>query len=154
MSLAHRKSGFTLVEVVLVLSLMVVFFGLSALYSQTSQVRADLNAQASNFVGFLRLAQSSAEAGKGGTSHGIHLENNKYVVFAGASYNQDDSANYEIVLPDTIEISTFDLNGAGDDIIFNAPNGETDEYGTVTFLSSQINKNKIITITNAGAIIY
>lgn len=154
MCLARRKSGFTLVEVVLVLSILVIFFGLSALYYQTTQVRTDLNAQASNFVGFLRLAQSSAEAGKGDTSHGIHVENDRYVIFTGTTYNQSSPSNYEVILPDTIQISEYSLNGGSSDIVFNAPNGETDDYGTATFSSNRINQTKIVTITNAGAIIY
>lgn len=154
MLIKAKRPGFTIIELVLVLSLMAIFFGLSTLYYQTTQVRADLTAQTGNFVGFLRLAQSSAEAGKGGTSHGIHLEDNGYAVFAGSAYDANDDANYDVVFPDTIEISAHSLNGGDDDIIFTAPNGETDEYGTVTFFSSQINQTKIITITNAGAIIY
>lgn len=147
-------SGFTLVEIVLTLSIMLIGFGLSILYYQTTQVRADLNAQVAEFVGYARLTQSSAEAGKGGTSHGIHIETDSYVIFNGDTYDADEPSNFEIVLPDTITISEHSLRGGGDNLIFTTPNGNTDKDGTVTFLSEQINQDKVITITNVGSIYY
>jgi len=147
-------AGFTLVEIVLTLSIMLIGFGLSMLYYQTTQVRADLNAQASEFVGYARLAQSSAEAGKGGVSHGIHIETDSYVIFMGDTYDADGPSNFEVTLPDTITISEHSLRGGGSNVIFTTPNGNTNNDGTITFLSEQINQDKVITITNVGSIYY
>lgn len=155
MRFTHNKnSGFTIIEIVLVLTILAILFGLSMLYYQTTQVRADLNAQISNFVGLTRLAQSSAEAGLNGTSHGVHLDEDRYIIFAGDIYDADDPSNYEVVLPPTITIDEYVLNDGGSTVLFSPPNGSTNDYGTIVFLSEQINQSKTITITNAGSIYY
>ncbi len=150
----NKNSGFTIIEIVLVLTILAILFGLSMLYYQTTQVRADLNAQVSNFVGLVRLAQSSAEAGLNGTPHGVHLEEDRYVIFAGDVYDADDPSNYEVVLPPTIAIDDYVLNDGGNTVLFSPPNGSTNDYGTIVFLSDQINQSKTITITNVGSIYY
>ncbi|MFA4891137.1 MAG: prepilin-type N-terminal cleavage/methylation domain-containing protein [Candidatus Gracilibacteria bacterium] len=146
--------GFTIMEMIVVLIVFGVILGLSVLYYQTTQVRADLNGQSASFVSYTRLAQSYAEAGKDGGNHGIHLESDRYVLFSGATYAEGAEGNFEIELPGTITIQNISLNGSGDDILFTAPHGETTTYGTLDFVSTQAGSNITITITQLGTIDY
>lgn len=149
-----KHLAFTLLEVILVMTLVAVGVGFSALYSQTAQVRADVNAQAATLSSHLRLAQSSAAAGEGGESHGIHLESDEYVLFDGSPYVSGDPDNVTIELPPTIHIQSIALNGGGNDIIFDPPQGETSTHGSFELYSESIEKTLSITIHSIGIIQY
>lgn len=146
------RKAFTIIEVALVVTLIAFSLGLAALYSQTAQVMADLHAQTSSFVSFLRLAQSDTSAGKEGVNHGIHLETDSYTVFVGDIYTPNNPKNILINLPPSLTIQNISLNGGGDDIVFSSPFGETNNYGTVDIVSSQINKTLQVTIDQFGTI--
>jgi prepilin-type N-terminal cleavage/methylation domain-containing protein len=151
---SRGQKGFTMLEVIVVIIIFAVILGLSILYYQTTQVRTDLNGQVSQFVSYARLAQSGTDAGKNNSDHGIHLENNRYVLFIGSSYVNGAGTNVVIPLPPTIVIQNINLNGGGSDIVFERPYGETTDFGSVDFHSAQLNETKTITISNLGNINY
>lgn len=146
--------GFSMMEVMIVIGLIVMSLGFGALFSQTSQVRANVNNEASALVAYLRLAQSDAVAGKGDQSHGIHLELNAYTIFEGESYNASDSNNFIIALPETITLENIVLAGGGVDVIFNPPQGRTTTYGSFDVVAHQINQSISINIQSLGIISY
>jgi type II secretory pathway pseudopilin PulG len=143
-----------MIEMVLVLALIGILLGMSVLYYGNSQVRADINTQASNIVHYLRLAQSAASSGLNNKSHGIHFEAASYTTFEGDSYLPTDPENFIVVLPQTMTINSISLNGNGNDVIFSKTNGETINQGTISLNSAQINKTIPITITTIGTINY
>jgi len=146
--------AFTLFEVMVVVAILSLITGIGALYSQTSQVRTDVNSQAATFVSYVRLAQSDAQSGRSNASHGVHLESDSYTIFIGSTYDPAETSNYIINLPSSIVIQNSSFNGGGNDIVFDSPNGETTTYGTLEFFSSQINQTISITITPIGTIEY
>lgn len=154
LKIKNNKKGISLVEIILVVVLITISLGFSVLYYQTSQLRADIKTQTVEFVSYLRLAHSDAVAGLHGQSHGMHVENDSYTTFRGGSYNPDDPNNYKIELPSTITIQNIALNGGGDDIIFTGPNGETNDYGTLDFVSTQMDKTITITVSKVGTVNY
>ena len=149
-----RKKAFTLLEMLVVLALMGVMFGLTALYYQVSQVRADLFGQVDVFVSYARLSQSNAASGKEGLPQGIYLETDSYTLFSGATYNPLDTSNTLLELPPTLEIQNIALNGAGIELLFSPPYGETDTYGSFDFVSLPTGETASITISANGTIDY
>ncbi|MDP2624782.1 MAG: type II secretion system protein [Candidatus Peregrinibacteria bacterium] len=150
----YGSQAFTMLEVMLVVIIMAAAVGFLLLYSQASQVRADVNAQASTLVSYMRLAQSDAMSGNGNQSHGIHLETMAYTIFEGSTYSALDTTNFKIDLPPAVTIENIALNGGGADVIFNPPFGETSTYGTFDITSSQIQKTISITVSQIGTIAY
>lgn len=140
-----KTKAFTLLEMLVVFALMGILFGLVLLYTQVTQVRADLYGQVDAFMGYARLAQSDAASGKDGQGHGLHLETDSYTIFSGNLYNAADPANDLIELPPTVEIQNISLNGAGTDLIFMPPHGGSNTYGSLDFVSTPT--SQIITIT-------
>lgn len=143
-----------MLEIVLVIIIFGISVGLSILYHQSSQIRADLRSQVSQFTSYVRLAHSNALSGLNNQSHGIHLETSSYTTFIGSSYNPLDEYNFVIDLPGIIEIQNINLNGGGNDIIFTTTAGETSNYGSVDFVSTQIQKSTTIEITKFGTVTY
>ena len=152
--LQKEPKAFTLVEVVLVIILIGVSVGFSILYHQSSQVRADINSQVAQFTSYVRLAHSDALSGLEDQSHGIHLETSSYTIFIGSSYDPMDEFNFVIELSPTITIENISLNGGGSDIIFTTTAGETAQYGTLDFVSTQIGKTINVEITKFGTVTY
>lgn len=149
------NNGFSVLEIIIVIVLLTSVAGFSALYYQTSQVRNDLNTQATEFASYLRLAASNANSGlNGGESSGVHLESDSYTLFSGDIFDPLETSNFTIDLPPTISIENINLNGGGQNIIFTAPKGETLNYGTLDFNSDQIQKTVTITISQIGVINY
>jgi prepilin-type N-terminal cleavage/methylation domain-containing protein len=148
------KKGFTVLEVMVVVALMAIMLMMPILYTQASQVRFDFNTQVSTLVSYLRLAQSDAAAGRNNRNHGVHLAADSYTVFSGNTFNPSDTGNYVIELPPTIVIRSISLNGAGSDILFEGPTGETETYGTFQLYSGQIDKFITITVSQFGMINY
>ncbi len=146
--------AFSYLEVIIVIAIIAILSGMTLLFGQTSQVRADINAEANNLASYLRLAQSKAMSGENNSDHGIHLETDKYILFEGSSYSPSDSSNHEIELPETIITQNINLGGGGQDIVFTLPKGETKNFGTFDLYSAQINKTVTFNITSLGTIDY
>lgn len=149
-----KKRAFSIVEIVLVIAILLIVFGFAVLYSQTSQVRADINTQADIAVSYLRLMQSNGASGRVSEGNAIHLETSAYTIFNGLSYIPEDINNYTIDLPATLNIENISLNGAGQDIIFSGPAGETLNYGNFDLVTNQIGKTITINISEIGTITY
>jgi type II secretory pathway pseudopilin PulG len=149
-----KTRGFTIIEVILVLVLMIIFFALSAIYSQTSQVRSDINSQAKLLVGELRLLRSNAVSGRIDAHNGIKLGESSYIKFVGESFSADDPLNFEVNLPPTVKIQNINLGGEESVIIFSSPNGQTQNFGTFDLDSSQIQRTITINISQIGKIDY
>ncbi len=153
MNILKNKKGFTVIEIILVIVILGIGLGLSMLYLQTSQFRADINSQVAQFTSHIRLAQSNALSGQGDESHGIHLEETSYTIFQGDTYSSSDPLNFEIEMTGPTSIQNISLNGGGSDIVF-ANTGETDDYGTLDFVSTQAQKTISVEITKFGTVIY
>lgn len=149
-----KKKGFTTLEIILTLAILAILFAMIPLYYQTSQVRADLNTQASMLVSNLRLLQSNATSGNTGGANAIHLEDTVYTNFSGSSYAGNDPTNFSTDLPPTIIIEDINLNGGGEDVVFSSPDGHTDNFGSFSLRSEQINKTITINISQIGSINY
>jgi len=149
-----KRTAFTALELMLVLALLAILIGGVAVFSRLSILRADLNAQTTEVVSMLRLAQSKAAAGEGGLSHGVHLESDQFILFEGSSYSAVDPLNFSKTLPASLSIENISLNGGGSDIIFSPPQGETTTYGSFVLSSSDSGQTRTISISNLGLVQY
>jgi len=154
MKKTENNKGFSLLEVMLVIVLIATALGFSVLYSQTSQLRADLNTQGAVLVSYLRLAQSNARAGLTDSENAIHFDGDSYTIFSGDTYSALDPTNYTIDLPPTLAIENINLNGAGSDLIFLGPDGSTANFGSLDLRSSRIGKTLTINISSLGTVNY
>ncbi|MBI4232096.1 type II secretion system protein [Candidatus Peregrinibacteria bacterium] len=152
-----NKKGFTLVEILLVLTIFAISLGFAVIYSQTSQLNADINTQASILASNIRLLQSNANSGLTDGPNAVHFGLNSYTTFfssSGSPYNELDPDNFLTQLPSTISIQNISLNGGGLDLIFDTPSGETANYGSLQLSSNQISKTRTININSLGAVSY
>lgn len=150
----RQRSAFSLLEVLVTVFIFAMALGFSLLYTQLGYLRADLKTQAAILETHLREAQSNATSGKEGGAFGIHFEETTYTLFTGTSYGVSDPGNFVVTLPDILTIGSVILQGAGSDVVFDAPLGSTDEFGTLELSSSRTGQTIIFIISALGHVSY
>jgi len=147
--------AFTLIEVLLVVSIFLVIFGLSVIFAQTSQIRTGLRSRVSVFISHARELRNASAAGKGdGAGYSIRLEEDSYILFAGDTFVEDEPSNTVVLFPTIVRIQNISLNGGGEDIYFRPPFGETDQYGTFQIYSTETGEALTVTIDRLGKVDY
>jgi prepilin-type N-terminal cleavage/methylation domain-containing protein len=117
-------SGFTLIEVTIVLGLIGVIaaFGVSMSFSSLS--RATVTQERDLFVTLLlRSTRSAAIANMAESAHGVQIDNdnNRYILFTGTAYDENNVGNR--VIPYISEVITVSNTG-GDTIVFEQLSGD------------------------------
>ena len=147
------RQGFTLIEIIITITIMAIALSAFFLISQSSQLRSDINAQTIEIVADLRFLQSNAKSGST-DFNGMHLESDQYTLFSGSAYNPTDPLNEENSLPSEIIIQNINLNTSATDLIFDGPKGTTNQYGSFQIFSTRINKANTININELGNVSY
>lgn len=148
MKIFNLKNGFTLLEILLVIGVVVILAGISMPIYQSFQVKADLGASAQSLVQNLRQAWIFSKAMKNDSSWGIYLETGKIVLFKGSSYaSRDSSFDEETVISDSISLSGMN------EIVFSKLSGLPQTTGSMTLTSSD-NSTSTIIINSQGMIEY
>lgn len=145
-SLPAGRQGFTIIELIVVFTIVAILGGLVSLNLLGVQRGASLTAVSEQILADLahtRLrSMSGMEAQGSGNAHGIHLEADRYTIFIGATYNSSATTNAEFLLPPNIQITSITFpNG---DIVFTQGNGEISPFtdGANTFAIREINSNE------------
>lgn len=149
-----HSRGFTLLEIIIAMTLMVFSLSLTTSFVRRSQISADINTQTGNLVFHLRLAQSNAMSGLNNSAHGVHLEPDSYTVYQGSNYNPNDPLNFTEELPSTFTIQDISIHHNGSEILFTPPEGQTENYGEFTIAANDIDITNTITINQYGTISY
>jgi len=139
------NAGFTFSELIVVMGIMLVIIGLATINLLGIQRKPSLASILVLLVTDLRAQQVKAMTGESGSgttasSHGVYFANNYYVIFRGASYDQNNSGNFTVKLPANIQISQVTLPGKS--AIFIPGSGELSAY--------EMSRNSL-TITEIGS---
>ncbi|MEK7106808.1 MAG: prepilin-type N-terminal cleavage/methylation domain-containing protein [Patescibacteria group bacterium] len=143
-----RLSGFTLVELMLTITLVTVLAGLSIPLYQSFQVKNATDIAANTLAQTFRRAQIISRASDGDTSWGVKAQNGSIVLFKGASYSGRDTTFDEIFnLPSTITPS------GATEIVYTKFTGIPQATGTIT-LTASTGDIRTLTINSKGTVTY
>jgi type II secretory pathway pseudopilin PulG len=144
-----RSAGFSLVEMVVVIGIIMTFLGLITVNLASQQRRVNLSTAVETFLTDLRFQQLKAmvgdkETGMTATDYGIYLSSSSYTLFRGSSYVAADPDNLEIPLGQGLQFAN-----SGKTIIFSRFTGEISGYNPVqnTIVLEDGNNNLTRTIT-------
>ncbi|MDD5083952.1 MAG: prepilin-type N-terminal cleavage/methylation domain-containing protein [Candidatus Moranbacteria bacterium] len=139
------KKGFTLVELLLVIALIMIVGMLSAAFYTRFLMQNNVINTTTQLVGSLRKAQMYSMMGKRGGSWGVAAFPGSIVLFQGNSYASRDEALDEVFVtrPD---ISTGDFS----EIVFAKTTGLPDIAPTIVI--SEGGETRTLTVSNQGIV--
>ena len=135
-----NNKGFTLIEALLSITILVIIAGLSIPVAQRFYTRNNLDVATHSLVQTIRKTQSFAMGSNGDSKWGIRFSNPTITVFKGENFagrEQEFDENYD--MPNTVRVSgieelVFDkmsgLPNTTQDIILTNSDGETKTIST------------------------
>jgi prepilin-type N-terminal cleavage/methylation domain-containing protein len=131
--------GFTLIEILLSITLVSVLVGLSMPVYQNFQLKNDLDIAANTIVQSLRRAQVLSQAMDGDTSWGVNIQSELITLFKGASYATRDTD-----FDEGFDMSNTITPSGAQEVVFAKFTGEPTSTGTATLTSSNTQVKNII----------
>lgn len=121
-----KQSGFTLIEVVVVMGIFVILASFATINLLRPQRSADLNSTVTSIIADIKQQQARSMLGEdaGGSSavvHGVYFESNRYILFAGPVYSAADASNFVVNLSSGLTLATA---FPGSQVTFNLQSGE------------------------------
>jgi prepilin-type N-terminal cleavage/methylation domain-containing protein len=143
-----RRPAFTLIEILLSLSVIAILAGVLAPVYLSFQTRNDIDIAAGAVTRTLRRAQQLSFNSEGDSAWGMNLASGEVVLFKGASYAARDSAYDEIFsIPTNISFT------GTSSVVFSKFYGLPGAATTIN-LTSVNNETKTININAKGSISY
>lgn len=147
----HARKGFTLVEVLVVMAIMLILTLISVQGLQTFAYRTGYISAARTVFGALEEAQARTLASDGSLAYGVHFETDSVTIFQGSTYTAGTVTNDVRTLPARTSIDNIALVGGTNNIIFTRLTGTTSSSGTVrVIVTSNSSLSRTITIYKTG----
>ena len=142
-----NSSGFTVLELVIVIAIFIIFAGLGEQAFFSFQSKSNLEINTYNVVESLRHAKSNAQQVQGDTKWGVYISSSQAVVFSGDSYATRDMAKDQ-----TVEFSGGIIVSGLTEVVFEKVSGKTFDIGDIS-ISNNYEEQKL-TVNSYGAISY
>lgn len=140
--------GFTLIEILLAISIIALIGGFSLPVYTRLQVRNDADLAATTVAQSLRRAQLLSQASDGDTSWGVKVQPGALTLFRGLNF-----ASRNPTFDELYDLSaSFTVSGL-DEVIFTKFTGKPLATGTVT-LTTPTNETRVVTINSEGMVSY
>ncbi|MDD5416185.1 MAG: type II secretion system protein [Candidatus Daviesbacteria bacterium] len=141
----NDKSGFTLLEVLLAISVVAILSGLSIPVFRIMLTKNDLDIATTTVAQTLRRAQLLSQAVDGDTSWGLQVQSGSIVLFKGTSFISRDS-NFD----ETFDMATTIGVSGTTEYVFSKFTGLPQATGTIN-LSTE-NDSRSVSINEKGTI--
>jgi len=149
----QNQEGFTLIEILIVISVIVILLGLGLVGFRFFERGTELDTTAQHILATIKLTQTKTLASEDASQYGVHFENDKYVLFKGDTYQEGGADNSVYQIPGRLEIYNIDLSDAGDDVIFQRISGYTQQSGEIGLrIISEPGRIRTIVIQSSGLI--
>lgn len=154
-----KKAGYTMIEVALVISLTAALITVATANIATVQHANYLALSKDKLISDLKEQQIKAMVGdtEGRATHdhySIRIEQSRYILFHGSSYNANDSSNVIITVDSPIQLTTTFANAQ---IVFSSVTGEIMSYvngqNTITVTNTSSGQQNILTLNRYGVVV-
>jgi prepilin-type N-terminal cleavage/methylation domain-containing protein len=154
---SSRQSGFTLVELLVVMGLLGIILGLTVVNMFKPQTDASLEGVVAPLVADIKAQQLRAMAGDSGSDgvtepFGIRIQSNEYTMFKDAAYSAGSADNFSVSINAGITLST---NLPSSQVVFSKGSGDVSGFSaaanTITVTNSA-GSSKVLTINRYGSV--
>ena len=143
-----RQNGFTLIEVVLTISLLAIIGGIGVPVYNSFHNRNSLDLAISAYANGIRRAQAQAQGVVGDSAWGVRIQSGSITVFKGASFvARDNTYDETFSIPGSISITGLQ------EVVFAKLSGLPQATGNLT-LTSANNESKILSLNAKGMVDY
>ena len=150
-SLHSNKTGFTLIELIIVVGIMTMISMGAIVLFLSVQSNSAREVVVSEITTVLRRTQSRAMFGELQSEFGVQFFPNRYIEFLGDAYVEDDTGNTEHLLPAGVSLSSINFNGETS-VYFNRITGGASDAGTVDVRVIGIGGVKRIDVNTLGTV--
>ncbi len=130
------KKGFTLIEILLVVSIIAMIFAFTVALGFDSYRRNSLKTERDTLISILQKARSQAINNVNNTKHGFYFNGTEYIIFEGDSFISPQPQ--DLMVQKSSSITTSGLN----EIIFDQLTGNASPTGEIV-LSDGISSTTI-----------
>jgi len=145
-----NQSGFSFIQVLLVLALFMVMASLTIPSLYQLQTGVQIDTVAAEIGQNLRRAQTKAMTGLNNSAWGVYFADHSYIIFSGDSYESREPDWDEDYL---VSAGLTMVNDLDEEVVFSKISGQPDSTGEIT-LSTFAGEIVSITINSQGAIEY
>ncbi len=142
----HRERGFTLLELLLSISVLTILSASSYIVFADVSERTEMDSVVSSIVSLIERAKAHAGAGDSDSAWGVRLEQPLATVFKGDAYDTRDVAFDEV-----IELSDFELDGDLE-YVFENGLGNPREPGTIIVLNERSGDTRTLVVNEKGVV--
>ncbi len=145
------RQGFTLVEILIVIGVIVILTSIMSVSILNFKNKQALENSTNMIISTLNDARAKTLASVNNNQYGVHIQNDKVVIFTGGTYSSSTISNENFFYESPVSMTALSLNGGGSDIKFDRLKGSTSQYGTITIaLPGSTSRN--ITVASTGTI--
>ncbi len=155
----QQRRGFTLVELMITITLFLLFLAFTSLNLARPQTQASLSTTVSLLVSDLQNQQLKAMVNDGGTgeapsAYGLYIETRKYTLFQGSAFSVGQASNFEVAMSPDIELQQVVFPSSS--VVFVQRSGEVQNYNpsgnSMVVRSTVSGEQKIISVNKYGVI--
>jgi Tfp pilus assembly protein FimT len=157
--LPYKKNGFSIIEVVVVMSFITTMAVLVIASLTRTQQSASINSYIDQIAGDIKSQQLKSmnldTSGAATTnSYGVRFETYRYILFKGSTYSSSDPSNFAIALQQPMQFSNITLPSS--QLVFTKGTGDFGAYATgqntFKLINTVTNDQKTFTINRLGVI--
>jgi prepilin-type N-terminal cleavage/methylation domain-containing protein len=160
MQLLKNQKGFSLLEVLLVIALLMIILGIATinLFSATNKTYQNTTAA----ILYTDLKSQQVKAMNGDTegtgttgAYGVYFKPTQYILFRGTTYSASNPTNFAVKIPDDVNFTNISF--PGNQIVFASGSGAFANFTTNNATSAAITNvaglgQKTVTINRFGVV--
>jgi prepilin-type N-terminal cleavage/methylation domain-containing protein len=146
----QSKKGFTLIEVMLTIVILVILFAGASVFTNTSMISANFNTSMLEIKRMALTAQNRALEGYNNVNSGLKFAEDSVILFSGDVYDEEDEYNQVLEFTPTIFIETIDFD-VNDILMFEKYTGVPLQAGSID-VDSTPGDEASIAVNSSGVI--
>jgi prepilin-type N-terminal cleavage/methylation domain-containing protein len=150
------QAGFTLVELIIVLSIIALLAGIMMPSLSGFHNEQALRNTTEDVLSLLNQARSDTLGSLNATNYSVAIGSDRVTYFAGSTFSNSDPSNQVVMLDSSVTVAPsigISLNGGGSTVTFDRLTGDTSTYGTIILeLIADPTQQKTITVSKTGLI--